>query len=661
MPSPAVERVLDALERRGCRPRRSGSGWSACCPAHEDRNPSLSLSEGDDGRALLHCHAGCETDAIARELELEPRDLFSESMNGRGGALGEPEAIYDYVDEAGELLFQVCRFAAKQFRQRQPDGSGGWVWNLRGVRRVPYRLPRVLEAVASGEPVLVCEGEKDVEAAERAGVPCATTCPMGAGKWRDEYAQELAGATVVIVADRDEPGLRHARDVARSLERHEARVQLVGPLEGKDLADHLAAGLTLEELEPWPLEWIEGQLAADAAAGATEGEQPRELVGLTFAQARLAQIPPTRELVEGLIDVGTVGLVAGLPFARKSWAALEIGHKVAAGGGEVFGRFPVVAGGPVVYVWQDDSLAKELERLQLYAGANEYPDELPLRFLLNEDLSLPDDIDALAALVERESAVLVFVDSLYNALAPTVKLKEEEVAVVLAQLKAGLCDRTGASVGLVDHAPWPSESNRGQRRAYGSVFKTAAVRWSIHLEADAKDDTRLHIEASGNNVAGVRRTPACWDAERLEIRLLEVERIDEEALDELVLGYVSEHPGQATKRVAEGVGKRRETVIAALERLGTLERVVSKASRELGRAGTGRYWFPVNHACFEASLFDGNTQEQSAAHRFADGEASQSSQPRRGDASPDRSLESTQEEHDPAAPDAHRAHEVGDG
>jgi hypothetical protein len=362
-------------------------------------------------------------------------------------------------------------------------------------------------------------------------------------------------------------------------------------------------------------------------------------VGMTYAEARRAEIPPTNELVAGLVDVGTVGLIAGLPFARKSWAALELAHKVAAGSGSIFGRFDVVRGGPVVYVWQDDSLPKELERLQHYASRHGHSDELPLRFLLNEGVQLPNDVDALATLIERERAVLLVVDSLYNALAPNVKLKEEEVAVVLAQIKAGICDRSGATVSVVDHAPWPTEGNRGQRRAYGSVFKTAAVRWSIHLEADAKDDTRLHVEASGNNVAGFRRTPAIWNEEALEIRLLEVERVSEQELDELVLAYVCEHPGEATTPLASGVGKRRENVEKSLQRLGRLNKLVAKSSRDLGRPGTGTYWFSHNHAGYESSLFDGTTRDESAAHSFMEGESSHSSHPRRGDDSPDESLE----------------------
>jgi hypothetical protein len=380
-------------------------------------------------------------------------------------------------------------------------------------------------------------------------------------------------------------------------------------------------------------------------------------VGLSYAEARRAEIPLSNELVAGLVDAGTVGLIAGLPFARKSWAALELAHKVAAGKGEIFGRCEVVKGGPVLYVWQDDSLSKELERLQLYAARQDYPDTLPLHFLLNESVRLPDDLDALACMVESLGAVLLVVDSLYNALSPKVKLKDEEVAVVLAEIKASLCDRTGATACLVDHAPWPTEGNRGQRRAYGSVFKTAAVRWAIHLEADAKDDTRLQVEASGNNVAGFRRTPAFWDEEALEIRLLEATRVVEEALDEEVCAHVNEHPGEATSPIAVSLKHREQGVRESLKRLEEAGRVIVKSAKDLGRPGTGRYWFPLNGACSEASQFGGTGQEVLALDSVTEGEPFNPSPPRRGDGSPDELLETRMVGAD--APDAPtRAHEA---
>jgi hypothetical protein len=263
--SPPLARVVAALERAGC--RRGGPRGAWQCPAHQDHTPSLSVREGHDGRALLHCHAGCAPEQVAAALGLTMRDLFPEpdgdqaddDWTPRGPAI----ATYRYVDEAGRLLFAVCRTADKQFPQWRPDPTAttGRRWSLKDkatgkpvVRLVLYRFPKVLQAAAAGQVVYVVEGEKDVHAIEAAG-GVATCNPGGAGrgKWRAAYSAALTGAQVVVVADRDQPGERHARQVAKSLARHAAGVRLVAPASGKDAADHLAAGFGLDafvDLDP---------------------------------------------------------------------------------------------------------------------------------------------------------------------------------------------------------------------------------------------------------------------------------------------------------------------------------------------------------------------------------------------------------------------------
>ena len=181
------------------------------------------------------------------------------------------------------------------------------------------------------------------------------------------------------------------------------------------------------------------------------------VVGLTHAELLAAEIPPRNELVEGLVDVGTVGMIAGLPFARKSWLALELAYKIAAGADTVLGH-DVLQDGPVIYVWQDDSTAREVERVQAYSGRHDYPPDLRIRFLLNEGIRLPDDLPVLRALVERDRARLLVIDSLYNVLSPRVGLKDEDVALVIAEIKCEICDRTGCTVCLVD-------TPRGRARA----------------------------------------------------------------------------------------------------------------------------------------------------------------------------------------------------
>ncbi|MDP9395147.1 MAG: hypothetical protein M3Q27_13280, partial [Actinomycetota bacterium] len=238
--------VLERLaERTGAPPRGPDGQRMARCPAHEDRAPSLSVSRGEDGRVLLHCHAGCNLADVLAALELTPADLFDDTSAPK--QLAGPVVEYPYFDEHGEVLFVVERRPGKRFRQRRPDGRGGWTWRLGDTRRVLYRLPEVIEAVAAGRTVYVVEGEKDADAAELVGA-VATCNPGGAGKWRDQHAETLTGAHVIVVADRDEPGRKHAAQVASSLAGKAASVRIVVAATGKDLHDHLAAGHTLDEL-----------------------------------------------------------------------------------------------------------------------------------------------------------------------------------------------------------------------------------------------------------------------------------------------------------------------------------------------------------------------------------------------------------------------------
>jgi hypothetical protein len=260
-----IERAREALEAAGCK-SRNGRDWT--CPAHEDANPSLSLSEGRRGQALVRCHAGCEYDAILAALGLTRADMWP---SGRGDddwtPAGPAVATYRYVDKAGKLVMGVCRTADKQFRQWRPDPTNPdkKLWSVAGIQLVPYRLPEVLTAVEQGRPVFVVEGEKDADAIMRAGGD-ATCNPMGAGKWRDAYSKWFAGADVLVVADRDEPGKLHAAQVAHSLRRVAANVRIVEPTEGKDAYDHLAAGRTLDELVP--PRWVEHE---SFATGIVEG------------------------------------------------------------------------------------------------------------------------------------------------------------------------------------------------------------------------------------------------------------------------------------------------------------------------------------------------------------------------------------------------------
>jgi len=160
-------------------------------------------------------------------------------------------AEYNYVDEAGNLLFQVVRLEPKAFRQRKPDGNGGWNWKLGDVRRVPFKLPELIEAVAAEHPVFIVEGEKDVLTLNALGV-VATCNSGGSSRWRSEYSEYLRGADVVLIPDNDNPGWEHVNQIGAQLHGVAAHLRvLVLPNlpKGGDVSDWVSSGGTREQLD----------------------------------------------------------------------------------------------------------------------------------------------------------------------------------------------------------------------------------------------------------------------------------------------------------------------------------------------------------------------------------------------------------------------------
>ncbi len=216
-------------------------GWyEACCPYHEERDPSFGFTA--TGFKCQACGRNGSIRELAARLGVElTRDARLDDRI---------VAAYDYPDEKGALVFQSVRLCnPKDFRQRRPDGAGGWIWNLTGVQLVSYRLPEVLSTPME-QALFVVEGEKDADRLWVEGVP-ATTNPMGAGKWRNEYSAYLRGRHVVIIPDNDEAGRRHAEQVAKSLHHVAADLRILDlpnlPEKG-DVSDFFDAGGTAERL-----------------------------------------------------------------------------------------------------------------------------------------------------------------------------------------------------------------------------------------------------------------------------------------------------------------------------------------------------------------------------------------------------------------------------
>lgn len=386
--------------------KRSGTGYVACCPAHEDRHQSLSVTPGTDERVLVKCHAGCDTEQIVAALGLTLADLMPAQEHVRR----EIAATYDYHDAEGNLVFQVVRYIPKDFRQRKPDGRGGWEWKIGDAERVLYHLPRLIRGIASGRRIFLVEGEKDVHTLEAMGL-VATTNAGGAGKWTDGYTNTLAGAHVVILPDNDEPGRKHAERVKAELRNVAASikvVQLPGLPDKGDVTDWAMRGGTVDQLKEL--------VKAEASP-----KQPTLLDAVKrVSRFKDEPLPPSIDFPWDVVNRRTRGMrpgwlciVAGYPGSGKTAFCLETAFAVAKRSKRVLLNSLEM---------NDEELALRmvqrwgLDTDRLYRGRLTEEDrtafDLAVNFPFYENIVLAEDgtLPGLVSQIERHRPDLVIVD-----------------------------------------------------------------------------------------------------------------------------------------------------------------------------------------------------------------------------------------------------------
>lgn len=227
---------------------------------------------------------------------------------------------YDYVSEHGEVLYQVCRYMPKDFRQRRPGPDGNWIWSVKGIELVPYRLP---EVIAASEVVIV-EGEKDVDALVALGV-CATCKPMGSGKWPTELSRWFAGKDVLVLADADEPGRKLADATGAALARVAGSVRVadvfsdIGPK--SDVSDYVDAGGDVHHL----LDRVRKMRVVDAIS-AVDAE-----VFETVDADSIEAVFATDDFVEGLLISRQMSVLYGPSNSGKTFFASDLAMHVALG------------------------------------------------------------------------------------------------------------------------------------------------------------------------------------------------------------------------------------------------------------------------------------------------------------------------------------------
>jgi putative DNA primase/helicase len=470
------------------------------CPAHDDSDPSLDITERN-GKTLLICRAGCSQEAVIAEFRrrgLWPEQRANGKTNGHAGP-GHVVATYDYTDAEGVMRFQAVRFGPKKtFRQRRPDPSGkGWVWTqpiYEPHRFLPYRLPELTEAIALGKPVFVVEGEKDVDNARKLGIT-ATCNACGAGKWDARHAAYLADADVNIFPDNDEAGRDHAEDVAESLQGIAKRIRVV-PLPGLpekgDLSDWIDAGGTAERL------WTLVEEAPDwtpATEPSRQERRERRAASGAIRSIRASKVKSERInwiWLHRLAKGKHTGL-AGEPGVGKStllyWMAAVI---------SVGGEWPAGEGtapkGSVILLSAEDGVADTIVPRFLAAGGD--PDKLEIIKAVEVEeggertFNLKAD---LAALEEKIKAigdvVLVIIDPITSYLGSVDSHKNAEVRGSVDPLNE-MADKLGVAIVSNSHFAKSGSNNntRALHRVIGSVAFVASPRTVFCVVEDGETD-----------------------------------------------------------------------------------------------------------------------------------------------------------------------------
>jgi putative DNA primase/helicase len=501
---------IDAVLSRLDKVKKNDRGWMASCPAHDDRNPSLSLTIAPDGKVLLYCHAGCEPPDICSAMGLSMQDLFPDQPKPEPRrSKGQIAATYEYRDAGGTLLFQVLRYEPKGFTQRRLGPDGSWIYNLENTPRTLYRLPELL-ASNPLDVVYIPEGEKDVERLRELGL-VATCNPHGARKWLPEYSQHLAGRNVVIVPDNDEAGRKHTAVLVQALYGVAKAVKVVklpGLKEGQDISNWLDAGGTLKELrglvretpvvqeQHAPGSGYDAPQYEDASySGADEPPTPHEAPRPRMHAVRIADV--TAEEVDylwgGFLAMKKFALWEGDPGIGKTYALLAAGAAVTRGWG--LPGMPEREPANVMLLTMEDDLADTIRpRLELLDA------DLTRFYAYDQPLHLDNGgIADLSAELARVKPALLVIDPIMAYVSGKIDIyKPNQIRLITTPLSM-LAREHGCAVVGIRHIT-KAEKQRAIYRGNGGMDWVGASRLVVLVGNDPDRPGRKVIVQTKTNV-----------------------------------------------------------------------------------------------------------------------------------------------------------------
>jgi hypothetical protein len=543
-----IERVLSAFPDA----KRNGKGWHARCPAHDDRHPSLSIVEGDDGRVLVHCHAGCTPQAIVKAVNLNMADLMppkvgpppqkktpagrprrktstptvyttaNDAITELERKYGQGSAIWRYDDAEGQLVGVVVRWDKPDGRKdirpvsRIPGADGGWIIGGMPAPRPLYQLPDLLKAPA-GSRIYITEGEKAADAARDVDL-IATTSAHGSKSAAKTDWSPMAGHEVVILPDADDAGERYVDDVVGLLAKltptPTIKVVRLPDLpfgDGDDIADFVVIRGGDAQAIKAEVEALADNAEAVVPASPLRNHAPRLI--------RMSDVEPAdiRWLWPGRIPLGRLTLLVGRPGDGKSFLTAYLAANVSRGRDWIDGS-TCPRGSVVLCSAEDDPadtiaprlIAHDTDRqhVHLLAGVMSREDggeEVERVFTLADLSTLRQTLEKLT------DCKLIVVDPIGSYLGGrTDAHRDNEVRSVLAPV-CHLAAQFDAAVVVVAHTRKAVAPNADDM-VMGSRAFTALARSVLHLMIDPDDQTKhRRLLLPGKNNLVEQPAGLCFD------------------------------------------------------------------------------------------------------------------------------------------------------
>jgi len=394
-------------------------------------------------------------------------------------------SAYDYIDQYGEIRYQVLRYEPKTFRQRSRGSDGQWRNSMEGIEALPYHLPDIL--ARPDDPIFIVEGEKACDALRKTGL-LVTTSHGGAGNWKPELDQWFSDRRIIILPDNDDAGFNHAEKIARRLHGSAEALKIVRlpNLAPKgDIVDWLDAGNTTQQLKLL-VKTTDLYEPSEDEPEIEIVEEEQESVYELFTAEDAMTMPPISFLVDGYLPKKSFSMLYGPPGAGKSFLALEIALSIAHGRQW---RSRDVVKSAVLYL-ASEGFAGMGQRLKGWYAHNQVSDHCDLRFIrVPVDFLQTEEVEKLIRTINLANlnVSLIVVDTVARSFSGDENSSQEMGAFIKACSALGAA--TDAAVMGVHHSS--KDRSRGLR---GSSALLGAVDTVIGVDKDDAGIITVAIE-----------------------------------------------------------------------------------------------------------------------------------------------------------------------